>query len=317
MRKRRVAIVAAMLIATLGACGFGWDVINSSNVREEKENMQPNLIFGLGDNSDEVVRSAKVPIKKSHISTALMYDASRLATGVEPVFQLKDPKHGIVFPQTTDVEFMSDTEEGKKIRMIDLTFKVPISPKDVHDTAAFEVYDEAMYRYVMDVVARVNAAGWKRYIDLSSPRLEGRSTYAFEPAGYDGPTFVSFPLLVYGDPNYKLTLDQWKHLPQGGNVIWSWYVDGKFFELKYSKDLRSPDSPIALGDELDAKIRSETAWLDMYGATYEAGRAKYQSLIPKYLHERAEAEAKAQAKGARILTDWKDPSIAGVVPPNE
>ncbi|MFM0236180.1 hypothetical protein [Paraburkholderia sediminicola] len=317
MRNHRVIIAAAMLIGTLGVCGFGWNVINSPNVQEEKENMQPNLTFGLGDNSDEVVRSAKVPIKKSHISTALMYDASRIATGAEPVFQLKDPKHGIVFPQATDVEFMSDTEEGNKVRKIDLTFKVPISPKDVHDTAAFEAYDEAMYRYVMDVIARVNAAGWKRYIDLSSPRLEGRGTYAFEPAGYDGPTFVSFPLSVYGDPSYKLTLDQWKHLPRGGSVIWSWYADGMFFELKYSKDHRSPDLPIALGDQLDATIRSETAWMDMYGATYEAARAKYQSQIPTLLHERAEAEAKARAQGARILTDWKDPSIAGIAPLSE
>jgi hypothetical protein len=296
---------------------MGWSAVSAPQSQERKEQMQPNLVFGLGDDSDQVMREAKVPIKKSHISTALMYDASRIATGVEPVFQFRDTKHGLIFPQTTDVEFMSDTEEGGKIRNIHLRFKAPISPKDVNDTAAFEAYDDAMFRYVMDVIARINAAGWKRYIDLSSPRLEGRGTYAFEPAGYDGPTFVTFPLLVYADPNYKLTLDQWKHLPRGGSVIWSWYVDGMFFELKYSKDHRSPDLPIVLGDQLDATIQSETAWMDTYGATYEAARAKYQSQIPKLLHERMEAEAKARAQGARILTDWKDPSIAGVAPPSE
>ncbi|MGC2964257.1 hypothetical protein C8K18_1312 [Paraburkholderia sp. GV068] len=102
---------------------------------------------------------------------------------------------------------MSDTEEGGKIRTIHLRFKVPTSPRDVHDTAGFEAYDEAMYRYVMDVIARINAAGWKRYIP--------------------------------------------------------------------------------------------------------------QSLVRRFMQERTEAEAKARAQGARVLTDWKDPGIAGVAPPSE
>jgi hypothetical protein len=317
MLKHRVTIVTATLIVALGVSGFGWDAMKKQNIQDVKQNLQPNLIFGLGDNSGEVMRAAKVPISRSYISTALMYDSSRIATGVEPVFELRDPKHGVVFPQTTDVEFMSDTGEGGKIRTIHLRFKVPTSPKDVHDTAAFEAYDEAMYRYVMDVIARVNAAGWKRYIPLSTPRLTGLDTYVFEPTGYDGRTFVSPPSIVYGDPNYKLTLDQWKHLSRGNSVTWRWYSDGAFIDLTYAKDHRSPELPIVLGDQLDAEIQSEASWLDLYGATYEAGRAKYQSLVPKFMHERTEAEAKARAQGARVLTDWMDPSIAGVAPPND
>ncbi|MGH8782361.1 hypothetical protein [Paraburkholderia sp.] len=309
-----IANIVSLIIA-FGACAFGWSAINNSTAQEEKATMQPDLVFALGDDSDEVMRSAKVPIQRSHISTALMYDASRIATGVEPVFQLKDPKHGIVFPQTTDVEFMSDTEEGRRIRNIQLTFKVPTSPKDVHDTAAFEIYDEAMYHYVMGVISLINGAGWKRYISLASPRLEGRGTYAFQPSGYGGPTYVTFPRLFYADPDYKLSFDEWKHLPRGTSVIWSWYADGNFFELKYNRDERSPDLPITLGDQLDAQIQSEAGWLDTFGATYDAARAKYQSVIPKYLHARAEAEAKARAQGAHILTDWVDPTIAGITPP--
>ncbi|CAB3736278.1 hypothetical protein LMG24238_06214 [Paraburkholderia sediminicola] len=317
MRRRSIVAVVSIVIAAFVAAGLGWSAVSAPQVQQGKEQMQPNLVFGLGDDSDQIMREAKVPIKKSHIATALMYDASRIATGVEPVFQLRDPKHGVVFPQTTDVEFMSDTEEGGKIRTIHLRFKVPTSPKDVHDTAAFDTYDEATYRYVMDVIARVNAAGWKRYIPLSTPRLEGLDTYVFEPAGYGGRTFVSPSSIVYGDPNYKLTLDQWKHLSRGNSVTWRWYSDGAFIDLTYAKDHRSPELPIVLGDQLDAEIQSEASWLDLYGATYEAGRAKYQSLVPKFMRERTEAEAKARAQGARVLTDWKDPSIAGVTPPND
>lgn len=314
MRNRGVIVIAS-LIAAFAASGFGWQAISNATAQEEKTTMQPDLAFDLGDDSDAVVRSAKVPIKRSHISTALMYDASRIATGVEPVFQLKDPKHGILFPQATDVEFMSDTEEGRKIRNIQLTFKLPVSPKDVHDTAAFEAYDEAMYRYVTGVISLINGAGWKRYIALSSPRLEGRGTYAFEPPGYGAPTYVSFPKLFYADPNYKLSFDEWKHLPRGANIVWRWYTDGRFIDLKYSRDERSPDLPVTLGDQLDAQIQTETAWLDTYGATDDTARAKYQSAIPKYLHAREEAESKARAQGARILTDWVDPTIAGIAPP--
>lgn len=277
--------------------------------------MQPNLVFGLGDDGDEVMRTAKVPIKRSRISTALMYDASQIATGVEPVFEFKGLKKNVVFPQATDVEFMSDIEEGRGIRNIEVTFKVPESPTDVRDIAAFEAYDRAMYRYVTDVVSIVNGSGWKRYIGLSSPRIEGRATYAFDPDGYGGPSFPYLSSLFYPDPNYRLSFEDWKHLPRGSSAVWRWYSDSQFVNLVYDRDLRSEGAPITLGDRLTLKIQTESSWLDMYGATYDSAREKYQQEIPKMLRERAVAEDKARRQSVHILSDWVDPVIADVFPP--
>jgi hypothetical protein len=320
MRKRVIPVAASLVITTaIGA--FTWYVHSEPTGNQQgTEQMEPNLAFGLRENSDDVVRNAKVPIQKSKISTALMYDASRIATGVEPVFQFKDPRHGIRFPQATDVEFMSDSEDGARISNIQIEFKVPESPKDVSDKAAFEAYDAAMYRYVMDVIARINAAGWQRYIYLSEPRLAGLDTYIFQ-SRYSGQKYVSPSVIAYADPTYKLSQDQWNHLRSGRDIVWSWHVDGMFLDLKYTKDYRSPDLPIVLGDMLSANIQTDEARLGIIGQSGEAGlaarRAQYQQEIPGWLEERKKAEAKARAQGATILEQWKDATVAGVSVPGE
>lgn len=313
--RRRLRFAALALLVASCAGGYGWHMTAPSMARNGTTTMQPDLSFGIGDNGDEVVRTARVPVKRSQLSTALMYDASRIATGVEPVFAFRDAKHGMLLPQASDVEFMSDTEEGGKVRTIHVVFKVPVSPTDVHDTAAFDTYDQAMYRYVTGVLQVIRQAGWTRYIPLSSPRLEGRRTYSFTPETYAGPTYAASPSLVEADPGYALTFEDWRHLSHGGTTLWQWYADGKFVELKYERDERSADLPVTLGDRLDLRIQSETAWLDTFGPTYETARAKYASEVPAFLQQRHAAEAKARAAGARILTDWIDPVIAGVAVP--
>ncbi|NIE66069.1 hypothetical protein [Burkholderia sp. Ax-1719] len=150
------------------------------SVQQGKQSTPADLSFGLDENSDEIMHKAAVPIKKSGVSTALMYDASRFATGIEPIFQFKDERHGVLFPQATDVEFMSDSEQGARVRNIEVTLKVPASPRDINDQAALNAYDDTIYRYVMDVIARINRAGWKRFIAADTSRLVGLDTYAFD-----------------------------------------------------------------------------------------------------------------------------------------
>lgn len=313
--RRRLGLTALALLVASCAAGYGWHMTTASMARNGTSTMQPDLIFGIGDNGDEVARTARVPVKRSQLSTALMYDASRIATGAEPVFEFRDARHRMLLPQATDVEFMSDTEEGGGIRTIHVVFKVPVSPTDVHDTAAFEAYDRAMYGYVTGVLQVIRQACWKRYIPLSSPRLEGRRTYSFTPDSYAGPTYATSPSLAQADPDYALTFEDWRHLSRGGTTLWQWYADGKFVDLKYERDERSAELPITLGDQLDLRIRSEAAWLDTFGPTYEAARARYASEVAALLQQRHAAEVKAQAAGARILRDWTDPIIAGVAVP--
>jgi hypothetical protein len=78
---------------------------------------------------------------------------------------------------------------------------------------------------------------------------------------------------------------------------------------------RSQNSSVAIGDQLFLTIKSESAWLDVYGPTYESARETYRQEIPKLLLRRAAEEARARALGAHIRTDWVDPIIAGVYPP--
>ena len=315
MLRHRIATIAACAVIALGLTHLWTARGEATNVQQGKHAMQADLLFGLGENSDEIMRKANVPIRKSKLSTALMYDASRITTGIEPVFQLKDDRYGVLFPQATDVEFMSDSEDGARVRNIEVSFKVPPPPHDIKDQAALSAYDDAMYRYVTDVIARVNRAGWKRFIAADSPRLAGLDTYIFD-APVSGQKYSPPPGIVYADPTYSLTLEQWKHLSAGDTIIWSWHVDDMFTDLKYTKDFRTADAPLMVGDQLSATIRTDETWLDPFGkegdVTPDALRARYRSALPEMLAIRAKAEAAARAQGATILDHWNETAISGV-----
>ncbi|WP_322053396.1 hypothetical protein [Paraburkholderia bannensis] len=315
MLKRKIATIAAFAVIMLSLTHLWPKNGEAADLQQGKPVLHANLTFGLGENSDEIMRNAAVPIKKSAVSTALMYDASRIATGVEPVFQLKDERHGVLFPQASDVEFMSDSEEGARVRNIEVTFKVAAPPRDIKDQAALSAYDGAMYRYVMDVVARINGAGWKRFIAADTPRLVGLDTYAFD-APVSGQRYSPPPGINYADPTYLLTLQQWKHLKAGGTVIWSWHVDNMFIDLKYTKDFRMADAPLVVGDQLNATIKTDETWLDAFGkngdSTIDALRARYRSALPEMLAARKREETMARAQGATVLDQWNETVISGV-----
>jgi hypothetical protein len=315
MLKRRIATIAACAVIALGSTHTWSAKGEATNVQQGKHVMQANLSFGLGENSDEIMRKSAVPIRKSTVSTALMYDASRIATGVEPVFEFKDDRYGVLFPQATSIEFMSDSEEGARVRNIEVTFKVPGPPHDIKDQAALSAYDDAIYRYVMDVIARINRAGWKRFIAADSPRLSGLDTYVFD-APVSGQKYSPPPGIDYADPTYPLTLEQWTHLRAGGTVIWSWHVDNMFIDLQYTKDFRAADAPLVVGDQLSATIRTDETWLDAFGkdgdVTPDALRARYRSALPEMLATRRKAETMARAQGATILDHWNEAVISGV-----
>lgn len=315
MLKSRISTIAAYAVIALAATLVGTARSETTNAQQGKHVMQANLSFGLGENSDEIVRKAGMPIRKSTVSTALMYDASRIATGVEPVFELKNDRYGVLFPQATDVEFMSDSEDGARVRNIQVTFKIPAPPHDIKDQAALTAYDDAMYRSVMDVIARINRAGWKRFIAADSPRLGGLDTYAFD-APVSGQKYSPPAGIDYADPTYPLTLAQWKSLRTGGTVVWSWHVDSMFIDLQYTKDFREPDAPLAVGDQLSATIRTDETWLDAFGKegdiTPDALRARYRSALPEMLESRRKAETAARAQGATIFDHWNEAVISGV-----
>ncbi|WP_321816603.1 MULTISPECIES: hypothetical protein [unclassified Paraburkholderia] len=315
MLKRQIATIALCAVIAFGLMHVWSAKGEATNVQQGKHVMQANLSFALGENSDEIMRKAAVPIRKSTVSTALMYDTSRIATGVEPVFQLRDVRHGVLFPQATDVEFMSDSEEGARVRNIEVTFKVPPPPHDIKDQAALGAYDDAMYRYVMDVIERVNRAGWKRFIAADSPRLAGLDTYVFD-APVSGQRYSPPPGIVYADPTYPLTREEWNRLRAGDTVVWSWHVDNMFIELKYTKDFRAADAPLVVGDQLSATVRTDEAWLDAFGkdgdVTPDALRARYRNALPEMLATRRKAEAMARAQGATILDHWNEAVISGI-----
>jgi hypothetical protein len=124
------------------------------------------------------------------------------------------------------------------------------------------------------------------------------------------------PGIVCADPTYPLTLEQWKNLSPGDTVIWSWHVNDMFIDLKYAKDFRTADAPLAISDQLSATIRTDETWLDAFGkdgdVTPAALHARYRSALPEMRAIRAEAEATARAQGATILDHWTETVISGV-----
>lgn len=307
--------MAALMLLVLARVFLAYLPVDYSPPVTEKKAMDAKLLeFTLGEKGDEVVKRAGFPIKRSRVATALLYDASRTASGVEPIFRLRHPQHVLEFPRATDVEFYDGAEDTLGITHIDVIIKLPAAPKRIEDPHGPEVeaYDRAVYELVRDLLTRIRAAGFKRYLGPDDPRLQGAVTYPLAE-GY-ARYRLDRGMRFYADPDYALTWDDWHHLDD--SIRWSWHAPGMFFDLSYMRDPRMIGEPLL--ETLQATLETESSFVLQYGADGDdlaAAKIAFGKTLPKFLKERAEREAQARALGLPIFENYQDPAIGGIPVP--
>jgi hypothetical protein len=163
---------------------------------------------------------------------------------------------------------------------------------------------EAARDRVMKLLAQLRASGWKRYVDVGDPRLQGRAAW------YYG---ASFPVAVYSlDSEYTPTQGEWNAMLRH-NPRWIFYADGAYLEVT----LTESNMGGFVGKStylLTADVKSEYAF---YGLGYFPGNAEkihnWKALLPAELDQyhtmRLKTEASLKAQGVTIDTTYQDPPI--------
>ncbi|MFM0126218.1 hypothetical protein P0D73_46755, partial [Paraburkholderia sp. RL18-101-BIB-B] len=76
---------------------------------------------------------------------------------------------------------------------------------------------------VMEVLAKLRAAGWKRYIDVEDPRLTGKQAWNFAASRAANWAYSL-------DSTYTPTMDEWIKA-KGKFPKWVFYADGVYLEF--------------------------------------------------------------------------------------
>ena len=313
-----VLLVALSLSAFLLVSKSSLGDSNSATAAQKGKTMSVALEIMIGEKGDEVVRRSGLKIKRSQVSTALLYDASPDRTAVVQEVIVKTANHRVSLPLSNSILFYDDTVDPYGVEQIDLDLKLPKAPKGATNAAELETYDRAINALVTDVIERINKAGWKRYIAPSEPRIAGSETYAI-----DGPSSMRryIPSVeIPSDLAASLTFEQWKKLKDNFNHTWRWYVDGVFIDLDYKKDPRDAAS-FPLVEDIKLSVQGERLFLASYdpkqSGNYERGVEGYKNSLPRWLEARKKEEAKARAAGLRVFEDWVDPPIGNIVVPGK
>lgn len=152
----------------------------------------------------------------------------------------------------------------------------------------------------MALLGRLRAAGWKRYIETSDPRLIGKEAMLYE---------LSEPGLIYSmDSAYTPTIEEWKRIVEI-EPVWSFYANGVFVDLTLSYQASTSDAGVYL---MDIKISSA---VDNYSAYFSKDDDDKKRQWKKYLSDRLEParkerlmrEAKLDPKKYTIDTTYQAP----------
>ncbi|MBB3256007.1 hypothetical protein F4827_000833 [Paraburkholderia bannensis] len=153
----------------------------------------------------------------------------------------------------------------------------------------------------MELLEKIRAAGWQRYVETSDPRLLGRQAMIYA---------LAEPGRIYSlDSKYTPTLEEW------GKLIdieprWNFYADGVFVSLTFSYHASS--NPGMGSYLMDVEISTAS---DAYAAYFSRDSVEKKKNWKEYLsdkllsvrEERVKAEAKLDPHEFTIDTSYQAP----------
>ncbi|WP_321818358.1 MULTISPECIES: hypothetical protein [unclassified Paraburkholderia] len=158
---------------------------------------------------------------------------------------------------------------------------------------------------MMQLLARLHAAGWRRFIDSGSPRLTGEQAWHYGTSA-DGKGV--YPL----DPSYKPDLDEWS-AGEDSMPSWTLYANGTYIEVS----LQASGMAGVAGKKtylVNIDVKNEYAF---YALGYFPGDSEkmrhWEKFIPAVLAKahakRLATEATLKAQGYTIDSNYEDPPI--------
>ena len=153
---------------------------------------------------------------------------------------------------------------------------------------------------LMQFFAALRAGGWKRFVDISDPRLAGKEAWQYSDGAY------------YLDPTYTPTLDEWKasliKMPK-----WVFYADGVYLKIYVQVWPAGIAGKQVYLFSLDIQNEYEFYGVRFFHGKDREGMRNWKALLPAKLEEyhamRLKTEAKLKAQGYTIDTTYQDPPI--------
>ncbi len=262
------------------------------------------FVIELGQSGDQIVQRSGLPVKRSQVSSALLYDASPDRVGVEVAPVIVHGQRKVGLPAAESLLFYDDLEESGGVQEVTVHVLMPAIP-DGDD--AQQRYYELVRSQLGEIFQRFAAAGWARYIPLSEPRVAGRDSYDLKGAWGQGRDLAA-------DPAYLPEVKEWASM--GGELAttrWTWYADGIFANLSYDIGDVAGGNPGGIRVSVQTERMALQAYDPAMEGNWEAARKAYQESLPEQLAEREARETEARTAGVRVLQDWRDPTVAGAV----
>lgn len=257
---------------------------------QRQDNMSTNFVITLGQNGDLVVRESGLQVKRSRVSSALLYDASPDRVGKDVPVVIAIGAHRARMPPLDSVLFYDDTEQSHGVEQIDLHVRLPDPPDKTGDKAAREIYERALHEVVAGAIRSLNAAGWSRHIEPGNPRIQGKASYL--DAWRTDP-----------DPTYAFSLAEWPEV-SATTRRWLWRVDGALAQLVFQPGRDGGH----IHDSLSFKFSTERLYLSINDPKNEgdaaAGKIQLEKDMPALTQQRHLMEAKARAAGVPIMEHW-------------
>lgn len=253
-------------------------------------NVSPTLIR-LGSPKDSDLNGLGSSID-NHPSGAKFYQREWMRGNLGNV-EFVHGKGSFLLDNVLSVLAFADKDVPEGIYEWSVSFGVSPEQADTHEAARARV---------MKLLEQLRAAGWKRYIDTSMPRLTGRQAWNYLK------TESSYSL----DSSYTPSVEEWKialkDMPQ-----WIFNSDSEYLEVSV---MESNVGGIVGKTTylLTVDVKSEYAF---YGLGYFPGNAEkihnWKALLPaelnKYHAMRLKTETALQAQGYTIDTTYQDPPV--------
>ncbi|MGR2683120.1 hypothetical protein [Chromobacterium haemolyticum] len=192
-----------------------------------------------------------------------------------------------VIPKALSIMGMEDKSRGLGITRININARVKNGGAMSHDEARL---------YILDIIEKLTAAGWKMVIPLNKPRLNG--IHALNYYGADAL-----------DPNYKLSFAEWMQLK--GILSWELYLNHTFITLNINRDQDhlDPNKPGAYIMSFTIEPHEEVQRIYVEEKERDHWRQLWIPIARKLRSERNIKEATLKAQGIPIVSDYKDPEL--------
>jgi hypothetical protein len=190
-------------------------------------------------------------------------------------------------PKALNITATEDKERNLGIISIDINARVKSGRTISHEDARL---------YTLDFIEKITASGWKKTFSLSKPRLNG-----IHALNYYGSKSI--------DPNYKLSFTEWMKLE--GTLSWHFYSNHTYMTLSVDRDQEHLDPNKNGAYIMSISILPQEEQLRRYVDEKQRDnwRQQWIPIAQKMRASRNIAEAKLQAQGIPIATEYKDPEL--------